>query len=135
MTEIEDFAGPFWEGLNRNEFRVPSCDDCGTVVFPPGPICPECGSDELTWGEIDPVGTLHSVTQQHRTPPGFDSPIVLGMIDLDAGPRLLSPIDAEYEQLSIGDRVRIEAVDYDFAFDRGPRADDPFFTAVVVDDV
>lgn len=133
MTDVTDFAAPFWEGLTDDEIRLPECRACGMAVFPPGPLCPDCGSDDLVWTEVEPTGDLHSFTRQHRTAPGFDSPIVMGMVDLDAGPRLLAPIEAAYDSLSIGDRVRIEATDYDADYDRGRRAGEPFFHAVVVD--
>lgn len=132
MTDVTDFAAPFWEGLADDELRLPTCEDCGAVGFPPGPICQECGSRNLAWEPIEPTGTVHSFTRQHRTPPGFESPIVMGTVDLDAGPRLLAPIDADYGALSIGDRVRLEATDYEPEYDRGPRADDPFFRAVLL---
>jgi Predicted nucleic-acid-binding protein containing a Zn-ribbon len=75
-------------------------------------------------------GTLYSFTRQHRTAPGFDSPIVMGIVNLDAGPRLLAPVDADYEELTIGQSVRLEPRDYDQGYDRGDHAEDPFFAAV-----
>ncbi|QLG47571.1 Zn-ribbon domain-containing OB-fold protein [Natrinema halophilum] len=131
MTDVSDTAERFWDGLADDVVRLPKCTDCGTVAFPPGLICTDCGCDDFTWTDIDPVGTIHSFTRQHRTAPAFESPIVMGIVDLDAGPRLLAPFAAEYGELSIGDRVRIEPIEYDADYDRGRRADAPFFQAVL----
>lgn len=131
MTDITDFAAQFWDGLAEDGFRLPECTDCGRIAFPPGPICVDCGSDDLVWTEIEPNGTLHSFTRQHRTAPAFESPIVMGIVDLDVGARLLAPIDAEYGALSIGARVLIESVAYDTEYNRGRRTDDLFFQAVL----
>lgn len=130
--EIDDPAAHFWAGLEADEFRVPRCQNCGYTFFPPGPLCPDCGSRDIGW-MISNEGILYSFTRQHRTAPGFDSPLVMGLVDLEAGPRVLTPIDSEYERLQIGQRVRLVSTEYSSEYDRGPRADRPFFAAIPYD--
>jgi uncharacterized OB-fold protein len=103
--------------------------DCQTVFFPPGPLCPYCGSDDLNWRTAD-EGVLYSFTRQHRTAPGFDAPLVMGIVELNAGPRLLALVEAAYNDLIIGQPVRIEPQKYDHDYDRGRHAGRPFFVAV-----
>jgi uncharacterized OB-fold protein len=127
--EIPHAADPFWEGLAEGQFRVPVCLDCETAFFPPAPLCPHCGHGEAEWTDAG-RGTLYSFTRQHRTAPGFDSPIVMGIVELDAGPRLLAPVAADYDDLTIGQSVQLDPRPYDHDYDRGDRDGDPFFAAV-----
>jgi uncharacterized OB-fold protein len=55
----------------------------------------------------------------------------MGIVELDIGPRLLAPIAAEYDQLTIGQSVRIEPRPYEQEYDRGERGSKPFFAAIV----
>lgn len=131
--ELADAARPFWEGLEAGELRLPHCGTCGEPFFPPGPACPSCGVASLTWRQTSDAGELYSFTRQHRTPPGFDAPLVIGLVDLEAGPRVLSRIDADYDSLALGDPIRIRPCEYDQDYDRGARSDRPFFVAVPTD--
>jgi len=131
--DLTPASEPFWNALDDGEFRVPACINCGTAFFPPGPLCPHCGSDDLDW-QTAGDGVLYSFTRQHRTAPGFDAPLVVGIVDLDAGPRLLAPVDAPYDDLTVGQAVHVEPREYDHDYDRGRHAERPFFAAVPVDD-
>lgn len=127
---IEQASDPFWEALADGEFRVPLCSACGEGFFPPAPLCPHCGDRDTEWIAAD-EGRLYSFTRQHRTAPGFDSPVVMGIVELDIGPRLLTPIAAEYDQLAIGQSVQIEPRPYEQEYGRGERGSKPFFAAIV----
>ena len=131
--EVSDAAAAFWEGLEEGKLRLPHCDACGEPFFPPGPACPSCREESITWAQTSDAGELYSFTRQHRTPPGFYAPLVIGLVELEAGPRLLSRIDADFESLTLGDRLRIRPCEYDQDYDRGPRSDRPFFVAVPTD--
>ena len=130
MTDTVDaHTDPFWDALEEGRFLVQRCEDCGKAYFPPAPVCPRCHADAVTWEETDGAGELHAFTRQHRTAPGVDAPVVLGVVDLDAGPRLLARVDAEYGDLIIGDPVAIEARAYEGRVDRGRLEGRPFFVA------
>lgn len=118
---------PFWTGLADGTLRLPHCRACDRVFFPPGPVCPHCHETDSTWTSVDPTGDLHAYTRQHRTAPGVPEPIVVGLVALDAGPRVLARIDATYGELAIGQRVRVVPWAYDEGLDRGARAEAPFF--------
>lgn len=130
--KVESGSEPFWEQLAGGEFRVPECRDCGEAFFPPGPLCPHCGGREFDWTSGE-TGTLYSFTRQHRTAPGFDAPVVMGIVELAAGPRLLAPIAADYDDLTIGQPVRVVPRDYEQDYDREEQSDRPFFAAVPAD--
>lgn len=126
---LESTTRPFWEALREGRFLIGRCPDCDEAFFPPGRVCPHCaGSAEM---EDSPGrGRLYSFTRQYRTAPGFDVPVVMGLIELDEGPRVLTRIDAEYDELAIGDRIEIRPVEYDGGLDRGRLDDAPFFEAI-----
>lgn len=119
----------FWEALDDGRFLIGRCGECGEAFFPPGPACPHCAGEPGT-EESSGRGSLYSFTRLHRTAPGFDQPIVMGIVELDEGPRLLARIAADYEDLELGRAVRIEPCEYDGGLDRGRLADRPFFEAV-----
>lgn len=123
------YTDRFWEALADGRFLVGDCGGCGRAHFPPSPVCPHCGAD-AGWAESGGVGSLYSFSRQHRTAPGFDEPLVVGLVELDEGARLLARVDADYGELSVGDRVAVEPCEYDGGMDRGRLADEPFFRAV-----
>lgn len=123
----EPYTDPFWEALDDGRFLIQECGDCGEAYFPPAPVCPECHGDDVAWVESEARGELYAYTRQHRTAEGFDSPVVLGTVDLAEGPRLLVRMDDDYEDLSIGAAVEIRPVAYEGGADRGRLADRPFF--------
>lgn len=120
---------PFWEALSDGRFVLPGCGDCGEAFFPPAPVCPRCHADAVEWVDTDAEGSLYAFTRQHRTAPGVDSPLVLGLVELDDGPRLLVRLSAEFDVLELGDRVRLHPCEYDGHVDRGRLEHRPFFEA------
>lgn len=127
--EVTSATEPFWEALGEGVFRVPQCNHCGDAFFPPAPLCPNCGGQTIEWILAD-EGALYSFTRQHRTAPGFEAPLVMGIVELEVGPRLLAPIDANYDALSIGQSVRLMPREYMYEYNRMHHADRPFFEAV-----
>lgn len=121
----------FWDALADDQFLIRRCSDCEEAFFPPGPVCPHCHSKAVSWAESSAVGTVFSFTRQHATAPMFDDELVVGLVELEDGPRVLSAFESPYEDLEIGARVRLAAVEYDQEFDRGRREEDPFFVATL----
>jgi uncharacterized OB-fold protein len=130
----ERYTLPFWEGLADGRLLVHRCESgCGRAFFPPGPVCPHCGSRAVDWAEVDPRGELYSYTRQHVTPPGFDAPLVVGLTELAAGPRLLTPVAAGYEDLAVGAPVEVAPAEPPGDVDRGDLAEYPYLEAVPVE--
>lgn len=124
------YTDPFWDALEDGAFRIHRCTDCESAYFPPSPVCPYCQSTDVEWIESSATGTLFSFTRQHVTAPGFDDTLVVGVVELDEGPRVLAPIEGSYDALKIGDPVRIEPTAYTQAFDRERLEGKPFFVAI-----
>lgn len=126
---MESTSEPFWDALEDGRFVLPSCDECDEAFFPPAPVCPRCHAGGVEWVESDAEGSLYAFTRQHRTAPGVDSPLVLGLVELDDGPRLLVRVSAAFDALELGARVRLRPCEYAGTVDRGRLADRPFFEA------
>ncbi len=132
----ERYTVRFWEALADGRLLAHRCEreGCGRTFFPPGPVCPHCGGRDVDWAAVDPRGQLYSFTRQHVTPPGFDAPQVVGLTELAAGPRLLTPLAADYEGLEVGTPVEVVPAEPPGAVDRGELAEYPYFEAVPVAD-
>jgi len=111
-------AREFWRGLSEERFLAPRCKVCEATFFPPRPRCPECVGEDLEWTELSGRGTLHSWTEVHIASPEFETPFLLGLVDLEDGiGRFAAKImDARAQQLEIGMPVRISYVKPDADF-------------------
>ncbi len=81
----------YWSFAAQGELRLQECDSCGAYRYPPGPACPDCGSEDATWSILSGRGRLLSWTTFHRQyfatiPPPYvvaairtvEGPIVIG---------------------------------------------------------
>lgn len=114
VPPISDVAAPYWEGARSGVLRIQQCGRCGATPFPPRRRCPDCGSDDLEWGDHSGRGVIVAATVVHRPPhPAFagQCPFVLAIVELDDGPRLTSNIvGCPPEEAKIGVAV---VVDFD----------------------
>ncbi|MFQ5668181.1 MAG: bifunctional MaoC family dehydratase N-terminal/OB-fold nucleic acid binding domain-containing protein [Candidatus Binatia bacterium] len=83
----------WWEGIRRGELLIQKCSACGALRHPPRPMCGRCQS--LTWEPVAATGrgTVHSYTVLHHPKfPGFEYPLVCGLIELEEGTRIVSNV-------------------------------------------
>lgn len=108
----------FWEGLRQRQLLARKCHHCGEVFSPPRSHCPRCLGTDLEWQALSGRGTLHSWTEVSMAGPDFDTPFLLGLVDLAEGVgRIVSKlIGVEADQLRIGMPVRIVYTDVDAGF-------------------
>ncbi len=94
----------FWDGARRGELLVQRCTSCKTLRHPPGPGCASCGS--LDWDTVVACGrgTVFSYAVHHYPPiPGFEYPLLVGLIELEEGVRMISNITGiEPDEVKIG---------------------------------
>ncbi len=95
-------AAPFWEAANERTLSTPKCRACGERHFPPGPVCPECLSNDLEWVPVTGRGKLVSWVVFHQVyweEVREDMPYLVATVDLDEGIRLITSLTgaaAEY---------------------------------------
>lgn len=85
---------PFWDGAKQHKLIVQRCRDCHQHYFYPRPLCPHCLSRNVEWIEVSGRGRLHTFVVNHRPPRNFPTPApyIIGIVELDEGPRLMSNI-------------------------------------------
>jgi uncharacterized OB-fold protein len=96
-------SADYWAGLEENVIRLPKCDDCGTIWFPPSPSCPECTSPRFTRVEASQTGRVYSwVVVRRSLHPEFadELPYVVATVILDDGPKFFARLfDVEIDKI------------------------------------
>jgi hypothetical protein len=84
---------PFWEFAAMGEFRMQACARCELVRWPPGPLCPACWEAAHQWREVERGASLQSWVVYHRRFfEEFETPYVVALGELDAGPRFAATL-------------------------------------------
>lgn len=112
-TEIE-LTRPFWTAAAEGRLLIQRCEDCSKAVFYPREICPHCWSEKLHWEEASGRGRLKSFSVVHKPGhPGWApvAPYVVGLVELDEGPTMLSHILAGGRDPVVGDRLTMKPTD------------------------
>jgi uncharacterized protein len=99
----------FWAGARRHELLAQRCAGCGEVRHPPRPICPSCHSFDWVADSLPGTGTVHSFVVHHHPPiPGFTTPVVLVLVDVDGGVRMAGQLlDVDPDDVHIGQAVEV----------------------------
>jgi len=84
--------------------KVSVCERCKETLVPPRARCPNCRG-EMTVMEVGGAGSVVTHTTVHVVPEGFQAPIRVGLVRLDAGGQVLARSEVELE---IGMRVSVE---------------------------
>jgi acetyl-CoA acetyltransferase/uncharacterized OB-fold protein len=79
----------FWTSGSDGSLRIQACLDCGTLVHPPTPICPNCKGRSWKPTPLSGRGTVVGFTvNAHPWLPGFDPPYVIANVALAEDPRV-----------------------------------------------
>jgi uncharacterized OB-fold protein len=117
----DKYTAPFWAGLMENRLRLPRCRACGHLLFPIGPCCSNCLSEELEWTDLSGRGQVWSyIVYHHAFDPAFADklPYNVALVMLDEGPSMLTNIvDVANDDIRNGMRVtaRFDRIDDDNA--------------------
>ena len=103
----------FFNNLREGRLTTTKCKKCGKLLWPPRIMCSNCLSNELEWVDLGKEGELYTFTDMRfGAPLGFveDVPFCIGIIKI--GGLLISTRidDAKYDELKIGDRLRLKIV-------------------------
>ncbi|MBT2208024.1 MULTISPECIES: Zn-ribbon domain-containing OB-fold protein [Actinomadura] len=100
----------FWKATAEGRFIGRRCDDCGSAMWYPRPICPFCHSSNTRWEDFTGRGTVYSFSVVHRAGGEWKgvTPYVLAYVELEEGPRMMTNIvDCDVESVAIGDEVEV----------------------------
>ena len=81
------------------------CHHCGSKVFPPRDVCPECAKPAYDPLQLSGRGEVYSFTTVHEPPADFrdQAPYSIALIKLEDGPMLTAQLtDVEPEEVRIG---------------------------------
>src|SRR5579872_1961182 len=93
LPAISSLNQPYWDGLRNRELKLPKCDQCAKVWYPPSSLCPRCWSRKFTWTRLSGRGRVSSWVVFHQSYfRGFDGevPYNVAEVELEEGPRLLT---------------------------------------------
>ena len=117
MTEalplvVNELNAPFHEAAAIGRLLMPFCLSSQRVFWPPSPLSPYDVRGEVTWRETSPLGTMVSrVIYRRCFQQAFEPlmPYAVGLVQLDAGPRLIAHVSDPDDPSSArtGDRVQI----------------------------
>ena len=91
----DKYTAPYWDALQQGSLKLPRCRACGHWLFPIGPCCSSCLSDDLEWQPLSGRGEVWSyIVYHHAFDPAFKDklPYNVAIVKLDEGPRLISNI-------------------------------------------
>lgn len=111
LPELTPDVAWFWTSGADGRLRVQGCTECGTLVHPPVPVCPQCRSrssePRVVSGEATVVGyTVNS----HQWLPCFPPPYVVANVALVEDPRVrltANVVGCDPTDVHIGQRVRV----------------------------
>lgn len=111
LPAITTLNAPYWDGLKRRELKMPKCNDCGKIWYPPSPFCPSCWSREFSWQQLSGRGKVSSWVVFHQayfSSYKDDIPYNVAEVELEEGPRLLTNlVGIENEDIAMGLPVEI----------------------------
>jgi uncharacterized OB-fold protein len=105
LPQPDNVSAPYWQAAADGLLLVQECPKCGNRQWYPRALCTACGADP-EWLECSGRGTLHTFTvvRQFGMPPFRDElPYVIGMVDLEEGPRVMGTVtDCDPDDVRIG---------------------------------
>jgi hypothetical protein len=117
LPTIEPESQPYWDAATEHRLLIQRCAACGAAQHYPRPFCVTCWSDDVSWEEASGRGTLYtfSTVYMNDLPPFAERvPYVVGAVDLEEGPRVMSNIvGADPAELEVGMDVVVEFQDLD----------------------
>ncbi|MHB8464076.1 MAG: Zn-ribbon domain-containing OB-fold protein [Acidimicrobiales bacterium] len=120
----DNVSREYWEAAARGELLIQLCPVCGHRQHYPRAVCTACGATP-EWERASGNGNVYTFTvirQNYAKPFRDELPYVIGMVDLEEGPRIYAGItDVEPDAVHIGMPVEV------WFADAGDEIGIPFF--------
>lgn len=107
---------PFWDATKRRVYLLQRCLDCESFVNFPREACPQCLSQEHEWVEASGNGVVYAASTHHIPFEGKsmdDCPYVVGLIELEEGPRIVANLVGDEADVQPGAQVRLTWIPQD----------------------
>ncbi|MBN2973358.1 OB-fold domain-containing protein [Roseomonas aeriglobus] len=103
----------YWLAIERGEFRISRCRHCKSWMWPANFRCGKCGSWDIDWEPVEPIGTIYTWTRNHAVSEALaerqaDLPYVTLLVELPqaGGARVAGVLEGDETALKIGAQVR-----------------------------
>jgi len=102
----------FFDGTAQGELRIQTCNACGALRHPPGPVCPGCLAMDRGHVVASGRGTVFSFLVHHAPQvPGKTLPLPLALIELEEGVRMVGAVRGEGLEVGAPVHVVFDRVD------------------------
>jgi len=86
MINMQPVTKMWYDYLNDGKLMGLKCEHCGTMEFPPVPVCSACGKHDMEWAEISGEAKLISYCYAFDgAPPFWKESVMIGHFDLKEG--------------------------------------------------
>lgn len=101
----------FWTSGADGKLRLNRCQDCGSFIHPPRPVCRHCLSEKVAPEAVAGTGVVDTYTINYQKwKPDLDVPYVIARVAIDGAPGVYlttNIVGCPVEQVDIGDKVRV----------------------------
>lgn len=112
VPDVTPDSADYWAAAADGRLLLSECVECGLIFHFPRPLCPDCFC-ETDWIEADGTGEIYTYTVG-RSLAGWPEgalPTIVAYVELDEGPRVMTNVIADPEDIGIGTRVEVEFVE------------------------
>lgn len=117
LPRLDSVNRPFWTGGAEGVLKIMRCQDCGTFLHPPRPVCRVCLSENVAPEAVPGTGVVDTFTLNYQKwRPDMEVPFVIARIALDGAPGVFitsNVVNCPPESVDIGDRVRVTFLEQD----------------------
>jgi uncharacterized OB-fold protein len=101
----------FWR-LQHHNYRLIGevCKECGSKIFPPRDVCPECHQPAYEPFTFSGRGEIYSYTTVRTPPQGYEeyAPYAVALVKLEEGPLVTAQLtDVSTDEVQIGQPVEM----------------------------
>ena len=116
LPRVDDTNEFFWTSGKDGKLRFLRCQDDGTYVHPPAPICPVCLAQNLAPEPVSGRATVATYTINHQPwYPGLDPPYVVAIVEIEEQPSvrfMTNIVGCPPEDVHIGMPVEVSFEQY-----------------------
>lgn len=113
--DVDGSLSELWRANADGTLRLQRCMSCGYVRLPAAPRCPDCLGRNWQWSVERGTGSVWSFCVYHRAfHPAFRDalPYNVALVELDAGPRLVTNVVGDVDGLRVGARGTIRPIGF-----------------------
>jgi hypothetical protein len=98
--------------LNNQRYAMVGevCHTCGSKLFPPRDVCPECSKPAYEPFQFSGKGQVYSYSTIYQAPTGYEAfvPYTVALVELEEGPLVTAQLtDVDQDELEIGMQVEM----------------------------